>query len=266
MGYALEDAARVLDCDRSKISRIETGQRGIRPKELRELLTEYGVPDSEQAVLARLASRTSQHGWWDPYRGVLPGPFTEYLAMESAAAEILVYRADLVPDLLQTAAYARAAIAARAADLTAGHLDTLVMAQAVRQQTILGSCRVEVILGEAALRQLVGGPETMTGQLTYLATLAGGSPDLTLRVLPFSAGAHPVAGTAPHTILRFAGAPGLGVLYLDTLGCGICLTDPADTARYLSAFAQLRSSALTAEDTTRLLRKAAEELNPPWED
>ena len=35
VGYALEDAARVLECDRSKISRIETGQRGIRPKELR---------------------------------------------------------------------------------------------------------------------------------------------------------------------------------------------------------------------------------------
>ena len=31
-GYTLEDAARVLECDRSKISRIETGQRGIRGK------------------------------------------------------------------------------------------------------------------------------------------------------------------------------------------------------------------------------------------
>ena len=30
LGYALEDAARILECDRSKISRIETGQRGIR--------------------------------------------------------------------------------------------------------------------------------------------------------------------------------------------------------------------------------------------
>jgi transcriptional regulator with XRE-family HTH domain len=30
LGYTLEDAARTLECDRSKISRIETGQRGIR--------------------------------------------------------------------------------------------------------------------------------------------------------------------------------------------------------------------------------------------
>ena len=55
LGYALDDAARILECDRSKISRIETGQRGIRPKELRELLTEYGVPDREQAALLAIA-------------------------------------------------------------------------------------------------------------------------------------------------------------------------------------------------------------------
>ena len=33
LGYGLDEPARVLDCDRSRISRIETGQRGIRPKE-----------------------------------------------------------------------------------------------------------------------------------------------------------------------------------------------------------------------------------------
>jgi predicted transcriptional regulator len=30
VGYGLTDAADVLECDRSKISRIETGLRGIR--------------------------------------------------------------------------------------------------------------------------------------------------------------------------------------------------------------------------------------------
>ena len=43
VGYGIEEAARVLDCDRSKISRIETGQRGITAQRLRELLTEYGA-------------------------------------------------------------------------------------------------------------------------------------------------------------------------------------------------------------------------------
>src|SRR6202035_1988675 len=67
VGYALEDAARVLECDRSKISLIETGERGIRPKELRELLTEYGVPPSEQLARVSIAGRGGQRGCWHPY-------------------------------------------------------------------------------------------------------------------------------------------------------------------------------------------------------
>src|SRR5690242_11322294 len=47
IGYQLEDAARVLDCDRSKISRIEAGVRGIRMLELRILLGEYGADADE---------------------------------------------------------------------------------------------------------------------------------------------------------------------------------------------------------------------------
>jgi transcriptional regulator with XRE-family HTH domain len=46
--YKLEEAARILDCDRSKISRIETGERGIRVKELRELPSEYGIDEVTQ--------------------------------------------------------------------------------------------------------------------------------------------------------------------------------------------------------------------------
>jgi transcriptional regulator with XRE-family HTH domain len=112
VGYALEDAARVLECDRSKISRIETGQRGIRPKELRELLTEYGVPASEQLALVSIASRGGQHSWWHPYSGIWSDAYLDYVIMESAASEIMIYEAQLIPDLLQTDEYARAMAAA----------------------------------------------------------------------------------------------------------------------------------------------------------
>ena len=111
VGYALEDAARVLECDRSKISRIETGQRGIRPKELRELLTEYGVPASEQLALVSIASRGGQHSWWRPYADTMSDAYLDYVIMESAASEIMTYEAQLIPDLLQTDEYARAATA-----------------------------------------------------------------------------------------------------------------------------------------------------------
>ena len=112
LGYNLDEAARILECDRSKISRIETGERGIRPKELRELLTEYGVPAAEQEALLAIAHRGRESGWWLDYRDVLSPAAQDYVIMEIAATEILVYEPNQVPDLLQTPDYMRAAAAA----------------------------------------------------------------------------------------------------------------------------------------------------------
>ena len=73
LGYTLDDAARILECDRSKISRIETGQRGIRGKELRELLAEYGATDEQRAMLTALADPRGAFGWFREYADALPG-------------------------------------------------------------------------------------------------------------------------------------------------------------------------------------------------
>ncbi len=256
MGYALEDAARVLECDRSKISRIETGQRGIRPRELRELLAEYGVPDSEQAALEAIASRGGHDGWWPPYADALPGPLLDYVIMESAAAEILTYEAQVVPGLLQTDGYARAIAAAEPRYATDDQREEGIAAQAARRRAVLGAPatrRLSVVLGEAALRQAVGGPGVMAGQISHLARLAGGTAGLTLQVLPFTAGAHAAAGSASLAILRFPAAPGLGVVYLEALSGGVYLESQEDVARYIKAFALLRAAALSPAESARLL-------------
>jgi transcriptional regulator with XRE-family HTH domain len=256
MGYALEDAARVLECDRSKISRIETGQRGIRPKELRELLAEYGVPDSEQAALMAIASRGGHDGWWQPYADTLPGPLLDSVIMESAAAEILTYEAQVVPGLLQTDDYARAIATAEPRHATDDQREEAIAAQAARRRAILGAPagrRLSVVLGEAALRQVVGGPGVMAAQISHLARLAGRIPGLTLQVLPFTAGAHAAAGSASLAILRFPAAPGLGVVYLEALSGGVYLESQEDVARYIRAFALLRAAALSPAESMRLL-------------
>jgi transcriptional regulator with XRE-family HTH domain len=256
MGYALDDAARVLDCDRSKISRIETGQRGIRPKELRELLTEYGVPDREQAALVAIASRGGRRGWWQPYANVLPGPYLDYVIMESAASEIMTYEAQVVPDLLQTDDYARAITVAEPGYVTDQQREDALAAKAVRRQAVLGAPagqRLSVILGEGALRQAVGGPGVMAGQIGHLVRLIDDLPGLTIQVLPFSAGVHAAAASASLAILRFPGTPGLGVVYLETLAGGVCLGSQEDITRYLRAFALLSGAALSPPDSARLL-------------
>jgi transcriptional regulator with XRE-family HTH domain len=255
VGYALEDAARVLECDRSKISRIETGQRGIRPKELRELLTEYGVPDSEQSALVAIASRGGRRAWWHPYADIWPAAYLDYVIMESLASEVMTYEAQLVPDLLQTDDYARAVAAAKPGYAREQEREDAVAAKAARRQVVLdGRRRLWVVLAEGALHQAVGGPEVMAAQMSYLAELAGDGPQLTVQVLPFSAGAHAAAGSGSLAILRFPDAPSLGVVYLEALSGGVYLESQEDVARYIRAFALLRASALSAADSARLLR------------
>jgi transcriptional regulator with XRE-family HTH domain len=253
-GYTLQDVARVLECDRSKISRIETGQRGIRPRELRELLAEYGVPDREQAALVAIASRGGQRGWWYPYADVLPGPYLDYVIMESAASEILTYEAQVIPGLLQTEDYARAIAAAEPGYTTDQHREDVAAAKAIRRQVVLASGRrLPVILGEGALRQAVGGAKVMAGQISHLVRLIDDFPGLVVQVLPFSAGAHAAAGSASLAILRFPDAPSLGVVYLEALSGGVYLERQEDVARYIRAFALLRAAALSAADSMRLL-------------
>jgi hypothetical protein len=114
--------------------------------------------------------------------------------------------------------------------------------------------RLWIILGEGALHQEVGGPGVLAGQIRHLVQLSEDLPDLTLQVLPFSAGAHAAAGSASLAILRFSDAPSLGVVYVEALSGGVYLESQTDVARYIRAFALLRASALSAADSVRLLR------------
>lgn len=61
-----------------------------------------------------------------------------------------------------------------------------------------------VVLDEAVLRRMVGGPAAMREQLQHLTEVAN-LPHVSVLVQPFSAGAHPSIGSA-FTLLRFADA------------------------------------------------------------
>jgi transcriptional regulator with XRE-family HTH domain len=250
LGFVLDDAARVLECDRSKISRIETGQRGIRPKELRELLTEYGVAEQEQNALAAIAQagRASSR-----QRGgdATPGPYREYLALEQAASDIFAYDPQHIPDLLQTPQYAQAATAAvpsLPADTTYGTPADLLLSR----QQVLGKRRprLTALIGETALRQGTGGRDVRRDQLRALAAVGG---RVVVQVLP--SGCEPSSG--PVTILRFAGVPSLGAVYLPGLSGGLCLAGQQDVASYTRAFEYLRASALTPAASAGLIREIA---------
>ena len=261
LGYRLDDAARILECDRSKISRIESGQRGIRPRDLRDLLTEYGVGEQEQLTLTAIAHPHRASGLWQPYVDALSGTWLDYLIIEAAASRIEVYQSQQVPDLLHTREYARA-VAAADPTLPPGTQDLFLEAMLTRQRLISAERRPElaVVIGEGALRQVVGGAEVMRAQLSHLAEMSGAYPQISIQVLPFTRGAHPASGSGPLSILRFADAPGLGVVHMPGPYGGIILDGPQSVTSHTQAFTLLRSSALTPAATTQLLRDMARPL------
>src|SRR5260370_27069777 len=244
LGYRLDDAARVLECERSKISRIESGQRGVRARDLRDLLTEYGVGEQEQRTLAATAQSPRTRGWWQPYADVLPGGWLDYLITQTAGTRTQAYPPHLVPDLLQTREYARAVIGVDPA-VPAGAQDLVLEAMLTRQQMILGERQTElaVVVGEATLHQVVGGTEVMRAQLAHLAEMSSTYSQITIQVLSFAAGAPPVGGNGPLSILRFADAQRLGIVHLPGPCGGICLHSPPDVASHVRAFTLLKASA-----------------------
>jgi transcriptional regulator with XRE-family HTH domain len=258
VGCTIQEVAYLLECDASKVSRIETGQRGIRLKELRELLAEYGTDEDESRALKAIADPRGAPGWWQEHAGVLPEPFRDYLIVEAVAAQVLVYDCQHVPALLQTEDYARA-VACANPDVPAAAQDQIVQAVLARQQAILAGDRPEVavIIGEGALRQQAGGTAAMRAQLGRLAEICENSAQVTIQVLPFTADAHAGIGTGPAAVLGFGQAAGLGAVYLASLSGGVFLDAPDDVACYTQAFMRLRVAALPPAETSRLLWQMA---------
>jgi transcriptional regulator with XRE-family HTH domain len=264
LGYTLEDAARILDCDRSKISRIETGERGIRQKDLGKLLAEYGVAEDQQVILAELADPRGAFGWYRDYADILPDAVRDYAILEMAASRISVYEAQRIPALLQTPAYARALAQASSPLTCEAAWDRAADAVLARQEAVLGDRQpgmypgvrrpaVHVVIGQAALHQHVGSTVVMDEQLRLLARMAGDSGTVTVQVLPFDSGAHAAAGDGSMEILQVSGGEGLGLVHIGGVGGGASLEGEADLAAHLEAFDQLRAFAHSPAQTALLL-------------
>lgn len=261
-GFSLDDAARILECDQSKISRVETGHRGIRPKELRELLAEYGVEEKRRYALADLARQTGKRSWWQDYSNILTESHQELISLEEDAATEWNFAAQFIPDLLQTEAYTRSITETDRAKNLPQIPERLVAACITRQYVLIrdtAPLQLWVILSEAALRQMVGGPDIMHDQLRYLIDIQTKLPNVTIQVLPFDSKAH-IGNSGSFIVLSLPEPAGLGVVHIDNLTEGSYLETPEHVEQHRQAFKQLATCALPAEPSMELIEKSITEL------
>lgn len=94
-----------------------------------------------------------------------------------------------MPALLRAAGYARA-MAEHDPAVPPGAAGAVADVTALRQRTVLGSAGRELVMviGEAALRQRVGGAKVMSAQIARLEELAGQDGPPAIQVLPFASG------------------------------------------------------------------------------
>jgi transcriptional regulator with XRE-family HTH domain len=257
-GLTVDQVAERLLCSPSKVSRMETGHRGATLRDVRDLSDLYGVTNqAERDRLMTLAREGKQQGWWQSY----DLPYSTYVGLEAEAVSIKDYDSAVIPGLLQTPDYVRSlhedvAPQRDAPPLTPDVIDQRVEERLRRQQLL---CRTEppplefwAVLDEAVLHRVIGSADVMRGQLRQLIDMSS-MPNVTVQILPFTAGAHRALGST-FNILQFSG-PLPNVVYVEGLLGWIFIERPEDIARHENAFERLSEIAAQPGDSVDIFEK-----------
>ncbi|WP_239377642.1 DUF5753 domain-containing protein [Frankia sp. Cj5] len=189
-----------------------------------------------------------------------PHRFQVYVGLETEAAFIHEYSAELMPGLLQTAEYYRAFMRATPAIGNDDEIERKVAVRMTRQERLRSDepPTLWTVLNEAVIRRVVGGAETMRAQLRHVAEMAELS-HVSVQVLPFRAGAHP-AMDGSFIVLGFPEPADPDVVYLESQGGSLYLEETPHVTRYTLMFDHLIAKALDPDESRRLIAQVADEL------
>lgn len=262
----VQAAAKALEWSEAKMWRIETGQTSLRSHDVETMCRVYGAPEEMKVALMGLAKETKGKGWWHAYGDVIPSGFDLYIGLEEAARSLEEYSPELVPGLFQTPDYARGVIQNNTR-LAAEEIDRRVQLRVQRQVLVTRSTApptLRAVLNEAVVHRAIGGPAVMAAQLDRLAQL-NERPNVSIRVVPFSAGAHRGLDTGPFKIMRFP-TTGDGrdheppTVYVQGFTGALYLDKPDEIDRYAEAFAVIWDNALPQQLSSALFRQTAREM------
>ncbi|WP_067669420.1 helix-turn-helix domain-containing protein [Nocardia miyunensis] len=269
VGLTIARAAQEVQLSPAALQRMETGRpQKLRKQDVRALCELFDVDPVETAKAIELAEKAADNPDVTALGGMFSNAFNMYVGMEAAAQSMISYQ-ELVPGLLQTAAYARALISTNPELVKDEDVERRVQVRLRRQKILtrrVAPLRLEVFLHESALRRIVGDTRTMATQLRHLAEL-GKQPNLTLRVHPYRAGCPWGILPGQFVILEFGddakGAPiEPPVVYRDGgMSSDIYSEDPIELQHYHELTEAIRRTALDDVDTRTLLRQVAREYD-----
>ncbi|WP_307834519.1 helix-turn-helix domain-containing protein [Paractinoplanes lichenicola] len=258
-------AITALEWSKPRLWRYETGQVPIHPNDVDTMCRVYGADPSVTEALKELARQSKAKGWWHAYSDI-PEWFQLFLGMESAASRLRQYEAEVIPGLLQSPGYARAMISrGPIKGLPPESVERRTEMRMQRQQILTRkdpkAPQLDVVLSESAL---VRGftPKIMTDQLACLLAFAE-RPNVSIRVLPFSAGPH-TAYQGAFVILDFprestARDPEPTTIYQESPTGSLYLDKPSEVETYSSIWDDLSTVAFDQPASRALIEEKAKE-------
>ncbi|MFF4830537.1 DUF5753 domain-containing protein [Streptomyces sp. NPDC001315] len=262
-GKTQQQAAAAISATGTKIVKMERGWVPMRDPDIRVLCEFYGLEDrktvSRLLELAKLdRERRKAKGWWQHSPNA--GGLAEYIAMEDVASRVRTWQLSLIPGLFQTAEYARSLAVSDGVWEDPDDIERIVGVRMRRQERLRGEHPLQVyaVVWEAALRQLIGGPEVMRAQLEHLLEVVQ-LPNVRLQVLPFRTGGHPCI-TGPFSIVSFAETEAVDVVHVDTIASTVWVENETESATYSSFFDRTARLSLAQHDATLLIDRIRQEI------
>ncbi|MFG2675847.1 helix-turn-helix domain-containing protein [Streptomyces sp. NPDC048445] len=190
-----EAASSVLGVDRSRLSNIEQGIRAISEDRVLALARACGCEDQPYVEALAAMTRRTRRGWWERYRDSLPEGLLDIAELEANALRMRTAHSVHIPGILQTSDHALAVFRVVVPVLPEHEVALRLAHRVERQQVLEGATAPEYagVIHEAALRMQFGGRGVARVQLDHLLA-ASERRHITLRVIPFEAGAFPGAG------------------------------------------------------------------------
>lgn len=251
-GLTQESVSRHFEWHAAKVTRIETARVAVTPRDVRDLLTLYGIEDEQyREALLELARASKQKTWWTDYRDIMrPGNF---VGLEAEASMLRVWEPIVVPGLLQTESYVQALMRTGRSWDPPEQMARRVALRMKRQSRLTGPNPLELlaVIDESIVRRSIGGPAVMEEQLGHLIDMAK-LPNVTVQILPFDAGEHPFLGGSA-ALLEFRETTHLDVVYLEGLAGDLYEEQHSEVARYRAEFERLSERALDPRLTLKMI-------------
>jgi transcriptional regulator with XRE-family HTH domain len=255
-GFKEKEAAEVIKCSASKISRLESGQHDFREPELRTLLDFYKMTDpAARDDLIGLALKANEPGWWDKWHDVCTNPLRTHVSLEEVAHWIRSYEVAQLVGLLQIPDYARALVRANSPELDKRAVDRIVELRTVRRQRFLDESDADLlcVLDEVTLARGYGPSETMRRQLDFLMSLAD-NPRITFRLVPLNGRNLPVQSVGTTTIFDFTDKRLPSMVYMEFPNGGQYIEDPTRVDAHVKSFDRLGTASMNQAAAVQKMR------------